>query len=84
MSVREGHDDHFRAELEQALSEAFAVKPDTFRQVAIRAQVIAEMREIHSAKTVQGALGRVYAVQPSAHKYEHYRRLAMAAVHDAG
>jgi hypothetical protein len=82
MSVREGHDDHFRAELEQALSEAFAVKPDPFRQVAIRAQVIAEMREIHSAKTVQGALGRVYAVQPSAHKYEHYRRLAMAAVHE--
>lgn len=82
MSIRDGHEDPFTAELEQALSEAFAVKPDPFRQVAIRAQVIAEMREIHSATTVQNALGRVYAVQPSASKYEHYRRLSIAAAQE--
>ena len=76
---QDDHGDAFVTELESALSDAFAVDPDPFRQVAVRAQVIAELREINSATTVQGALSRVYDVQPSASRYNHYRQLAIAA-----
>lgn len=79
MTMREQTDgQELPAELETALGQAFAVRPDPFRQVAIRAQVIAEAREMRN-RTVEADLGQAYAVQPSMQKYALYRRMAIEA-----
>ncbi|MEX2237142.1 MAG: hypothetical protein WEB00_06385 [Dehalococcoidia bacterium] len=78
MAIKDhGYEKAMEAELEQALTQAFDVQPDPFRRVAIRAQLVAEIRELKATRTVQGALGTAYAVQPSEQKYAHYRQLAI-------
>jgi hypothetical protein len=67
------------AELEEALASSFAVQPDPFRQEVIRAQIVAEARELYAPKTMEGALERTFSVQPNPAKYAQYRRMAMAA-----
>ncbi|MPZ22300.1 MAG: hypothetical protein GEU28_01865 [Dehalococcoidia bacterium] len=82
MSILHDRDDQVMAGLEDTLAETFAVEPDPFRQVAIRAQVLAEVREMNKKQSIAGALEHVFSVEPRAEKYAHYRQMAVDAARE--